>query len=261
MLALIVGEGKLPLHLVNALPERPHVAAMEGFQPEGLQPDTVFRIETLGSLIKGLTRIGVSQICFAGAVRRPDLDPTRLDEETKPLVPRLMAALGSGDDAALRVVVSFFEEAGIEVVGAHDVSPDLLPPSGALSAREMMEHDAKDISRAIEAVEALGKLDIGQACVVRKGQVLAMEAMPGTDWMLESLTRFDAQGGLLYKAPKPGQDRRIDLPTIGPETIRGSSRAGLRGVAVEAGGVLVLDPEACRAAADEAGLGLWVCHP
>ena len=261
MLALIAGSGRLPAYLAETLPERPYVAGLEGFVPENLAPDTVFRIETLGTLLGALSGMGVTQVCFAGGIRRPPLDAARIDAATAPLVPRMMAALQQGDDAALRTVIAFFEEAGMRVVGAHEIAPELLPDPGSMSDLGPTRDDDDAVRRGVETVAALGRLDIGQSCVVRLGQVLAVEATPGTDWMLESLTRYDAAGGLFYKAPKPDQDRRVDLPTIGPETVQRAARIGLRGLVIEAGGVMVIDADAARAAADAAGMFIWVRRP
>ena len=258
MLALVAGQGRLPTILAEkSAPDR--ILALEGFSPDAVLPDETFRIETLGSLIQDLQSRGIERIVFAGAIGRPALDPSRIDPATMPLVPRMMAALQSGDDAALRIVVAFFEEAGITVVGAHQLLPDLLPSEGCLTARAPDERHHKDASRARDVVAALGAADIGQGAVVRSGQVLAVEGMFGTDWMLDSLkARPDAGGGIFFKAPKPDQDRRIDLPTIGPDTIRRASTAGLEGVFVEAGGVIVLDVEDCVQAANDANLFIQV---
>jgi len=105
-------------------------------------------------------------------------------------------------------------------------------------------------------------LDIGQACVVQSHQALAIEGIYGTDWMLRSLTtRPDDGGGVLFKAPKPGQDRRVDLPAIGPDTIVAACAAGLSGVVIEAGGVMVLDQSGVLAECDRLGLFLWLRDP
>ena len=128
-----------------------------------------------------------------------------------------------------------------------------------LLAGALPDWAANDIARARTLLAAMGAADIGQACAVHKGQAIAVEGLFGTDWMLASLLkRPDGRGGLLYKGPKPGQDRRIDLPTIGPETIMGAAKAGLDGVVIEAGGVLLLDREATLADAERHGLFLAV---
>ena len=132
MLALIAGQGRLPAVLARSLDQAPLVASLEGFAPEGLPIDLTFRIEHLGSFLAELKAKGVTEVCFAGAVRRPPLDPSSIDAATMPLVPRIMQALQLGDDAALRVVLEVFEEMGISIRAAHEVLPELLPDAGLL---------------------------------------------------------------------------------------------------------------------------------
>lgn len=253
-LALIAGEGALPATLAAALPSGWIARHLDGYRPEGI-PSEPFRVERLGTLLRELAGEGVSDVCFAGAIARPKLDPSALDAATLPLVPRILAALREGDDAALRAVVTIFEEAGMRVRGAQELVPALLdlPLAGTPTAR-----DREDIARAAAIHAALAPLDVGQACVVADGQMLAVEGLGGTDWMLESLTRpFPRpEGGVLYKAAKAGQDRRVDMATIGPGTVGRAAAAGLSGIAVVAGDVLVVDAEGMRAALERTGLFL-----
>lgn len=260
MIALIAGQGALPEVLAAALQDRPHkIYHLEGFAPETLASEG-WRIEKLGSFLKTLKKEGVEQVCFAGRIARPPLDLKAVCLSTLPLVPRMMKALKSGDDAALRLVLSFFEEAGLTPVAAHDLVPDLLPPEGVLTGT-LTKRSEQDLERAQQVHQVLSSSDVGQGVVVAKGLVLAVEALPGTDWMLESLAASPfrrPRGGLFYKAPKKGQDRRIDMPVIGQETIIRAAQAGLSEIAIEAGGVMVLERGETIRRADEADLALWV---
>ncbi len=259
MLALIAGTGRLPQQIVEALGDRPLICALEGFQPEGLEVDRRFRIEQLGSLVADLAAQGVDEVCLAGAIRRVPVDPALIDAATMPLVPILQQALASSDDAALRAVMGIFERAGMTVRPAHEIAPQLLPPPGVPTRAAPGEGVRQDAARAQSVIAAMGQADIGQSCAVKAGQVLAVEGIFGTDWMLESLRhRPDGTGGIFFKAPKPGQDRRADLPTIGPDTIRGAAAAGLSGVVIEAQGVMVLDRAEVIAECDRLDLFLWV---
>ncbi|KKL76264.1 hypothetical protein LCGC14_2046640 [marine sediment metagenome] len=259
---LIAGQGRLPVLVLKAM-ERDgspvYLAEVEGFPSETGREARQFRIETLGTLVADLARAGVTELCLAGAIRRPALDPSLIDAATAPLVPRLSDALALGDDGALRAVIGIFEEAGIAVMGADRFCPDLMPPPGVLCGA-LEEGAAQDARRAEAVMQAMAAADLGQGCVVSGGQVLAVEALPGTDWMLRSLAagHDGPAGGLLYKAPKPDQDRRVDLPTIGPQTIRAAAAAGLAGITIEAGGVLVLDRSEVISEAQRLGLWLWV---
>lgn len=268
--AIIAGSGALPGLLARALPEGEAVlAALEGVTvdlPEAAL--TRFRIERLVPFLDHLEQAGVTRVAFAGAVRRPRLDPERFDPRTAALVPRLLAAMGQGDDAALRAVLGLFEEHGFAVVGAAALRPDLVPGPGVICGAPS-QADAADAARAAQIVQGLGALDIGQGAVVAQGLCLALESLPGTDAMLGFVARQaaglrpDPKGarGVLYKAPKPGQDLRIDLPAIGPGTVAGAAAAGLAGIAWQAGGAMLITPEETRAAAEEAGLFLWAREP
>ncbi|MEM0949467.1 MAG: UDP-2,3-diacylglucosamine diphosphatase LpxI [Pseudomonadota bacterium] len=260
MLALIAGEGALPGHLY-AQAGMPLVCEIEGF-PSGLPDALVFRLETLGSLLEGLNARGVTKVCFAGAIRRPPIDPARIDAATLPLVPRIMEALQTGDDGALRTAVAIFEEAGFQVQGAHEIAPELVPDPGVLTTAEPGDRDRADAARAQTIQQALSAADIGQACVVAAGQALAVETLGGTDWMLDTLSTerrpAGPSGGVLFKAPKDGQDMRVDMPVIGPATVTGAASAGLSGIAIPAGGVMILDRDRTIASCEAAGLFLWV---
>lgn len=266
--ALIAGQGALPAHLAFALAARgePHlIAELEGF-PSGVAGAVPvrFRIERLAPFLDHLAKEGVTRVVFAGALRRPAIEPELIDPRSATLVPRLLGAFRQGDDTLLRTVIAIFEEWDFAVVGAADISPDLVPGPGVLAGAPS-EADRADAARAAEIVAALGPLDIGQGAVVAQGLCLAVESLPGTDAMLAFVAahagrlRPDPKGarGVFYKAPKPGQDRRIDLPTLGPDTVTGAARAGLAGVVWEAGGAILLDRAGMVAEAERAGLFLW----
>ena len=272
--ALIAGTGALPVLLAQRLEAEGApflLAEMEGHPAQARPGWRVerFCVEQLAKLFERLREAGVSRVVFAGAVTRPQIDPSRIDPETAQFLPRLLAALQQGDDVLLRAVIALFEEAGFEVVGAEAIAPELVPGEGVLTSVQPSEADRSDAARAAEIVAALGALDVGQGAVVAQGLCLAVETLPGTDAMLRwvadvaGASRPDARGagGVLYKAPKPGQERRVDLPAIGPETIAGAARAGLAGVVIEAGGVMILDRAATLDEADRQGLFLWARSP
>ena len=264
--AIIAGAGGLPAALMGAMAERPFVAALEGFAPAGVEPDLRFRVERLVPFLRALEDEGVTRVCFAGAVQRPRLDPALFDPDTAAMVPRLLAAMGQGDDATLREVLAIFHEAGFALAGVADIAPSLVPGGGVLCGAPG-ERDSADAARAAEIVSALGRVDVGQGAVVQQGLCLAVEALPGTDAMLAGVAALAAglrpagARGVFYKAPKPQQDRRIDLPALGVETVRRVAAAGLGGIVWEAGGVICLDLPEMVAEAEAAGLFLWAREP
>lgn len=259
MIAIIAGTGALPVELVSQLKTRPLICALEGSLPDQLDPEITFRIEKFGSFLSRLKAAGVTKVCLAGAVTRPNIDPSAIDAETMPLVPVIQAAIGVGDDGALRAIMQIFEQTGFEIVAAQDIAPDLLMPDGVMTQVQPGEIDKADAARGTVILNAMSAVDVGQACAVRNGQAIGVETIFGTDHMLSILThRPDGQGGVLVKAPKKGQDRRADLPTIGPKTVQDVADAGLSGIVLSAGGVIVLSRDEVIAECDRLGLFLWL---
>ncbi|SNR39983.1 hypothetical protein SAMN06265370_10428 [Puniceibacterium sediminis] len=250
----------MPAAVAGAQDVLPLVCALDGHAPDGLAVDIPFRLETLGSLLADLRRRGVRQVCLCGSIRRPEIDPALIDKLTMPLIPVLHEALSAGDDGALRAVITLFESAGFSVLAAHEAAPDLLMSVGVPTAQKPPAGTETDALAGEAALLDMGRADLGQACVVVAGQVVAREDDAGTDAMLARLERTPGQGqrlGVLFKGPKPGQDRRADLPTIGPGTVRAVAGAGLAGIVIEAESVIVLDRQQLLADLDRAGLFLW----
>lgn len=269
-LAIIAGRGSLPRLIAEECRQRGrpcHVVHLPGVEltwTNGL-PVIEAEYEKPGRLFGALRAAGIREVTFAGGIQRPDLNPLRFDLKMLSLAPRVLAGLRGGDDRVLRLVAEIFEAEGLRLVGAHELLTGLLVPAGVLTRRQPSEADRADAARAQDIAGALGGVDVGQAAVVSQGLCLGLETIQGTDAMLDFVARTgaglrpDPMGarGVLYKAPKPGQDWRIDLPAIGPDTVRGAVAAGLAGIVVQAGGVLLLDRAAVVGACDAAGLFLW----
>jgi len=259
MIALVAGTGDLPGILARRLVAAgtpPVICALAGFAPEvppGLER-LDFRLETFGTLLLKLRTRGVTRICLAGLVRRPKPDPGAVDAATAPFMARLAAALPLGDDGTLRAIIALIEEQGFTVTGAAVLAPDLVAGPGRLTRAAPGAELAAALPLARATLAAMGRADSGQALVIRAGQVIAREGPEGTDALLAALP--PGRGGFLYKGPKPGQELRADMPAIGPETARGAIRARLAGIAVVAGGTLVIGRDELVALLDAAGLWL-----
>lgn len=263
-LGILAGGGALPAMLAAAVAgtgRRVFMVAFEGHtDPAAVSgiPHLWSRFGAAGSIIERLRREGVGEVVFAGPVRRPSLGELLPDWRTA----RFLARVGTrafGDDGLLRAVVRELEEEGFRVVGLHELLTGLLTTEGPVGRLMPDEVAQRDIARGIEVARGLGALDVGQGAVVQQGIVLAVEAVEGTDAMLgrcAALAR-GGPGGVLVKVRKPQQDRRLDLPTIGTRTVENAAAVGLRGIAVEAGGSLIVDRAGVAATADR--LGLFVC--
>lgn len=259
-LGVIAGGGDLPRRLAEharAGGRDPYVLGVAGFA----DPDFVAAYSggmaaygEIGKSIDLLKKAGVGEIVFAGTVKKPDISALKFDLKGMTLVPRLLAAAARGDDALLRVVVQAYEDAGFRVIGADDVLVDLLAPAGSLGHVHPSPADWLDIRLAAKAAAEIGAEDVGQGAVARNGAVIATETQDGTDAMLGRVHPTPVRSGVLVKRPKPRQERRIDLPTIGAATIRHAADAGLAGIAVEAGGALMLERSEIVRLADQLGL-------
>ena len=217
-------------------------------------------IAQLGRFSRLARQEGCHDVVFIGTLVRPSLAQLRLDWGTVRALPSIIRAYRGGDDHLLSGVARIFEGLGFHVVGAHEVAPEILMREGSLTTLKPAAGDESDIRRALALLTAIGPFDVGQAVVVAKGHVLAVEAAEGTDQMLKRVAVLREEGrihvpsgvGVLVKAPKPQQDQRIDLPAIGPSTIELVARAGLAGLAVIAGSAIVAEPEEVARRADAA---------
>jgi DUF1009 family protein len=188
-------------------------------------------------------------------VRRPSLTSLRLDGRGKKAVVK-WGRKALGDDKLLSIVINEIESEGFRVVGIDSILGGMVVPQGLLGAIKPDDDAMADIAFGCRVARTLGSLDVGQAVVIQQGMVLGVEAIEGTDALLRRCgeLRREGPGGVLVKVKKPLQEARADLPTIGPDTIKGAHAAGLKGIAVEAGGALVVERDRLVEAADAAGL-------
>jgi DUF1009 family protein len=266
--AIVCGGGSLPAAVAEGAlraGRSVYLLPIKGFADAALVerfPHEWISLGRFGRLRRLVQAAGCRDVVLIGTVLRPSIRHLRLDWLTLRLLPRAFEAARGGDDRLLSEVAAVFEEGGFRVVGAHEVAPEILVAEGPLGRRAPSPRDAEDARRGFALLDALGPFDIGQAVAIAENHVLAVEAVEGTDAMLARLADLREQGrvaaprgvGVLVKAPKPDQDRRLDLPAIGPNTVEHVRRAGLAGIAVRAGEVVIAEPEAVVRAADAAGL-------
>jgi DUF1009 family protein len=273
-IGIIAGGGELPVLMAEhcaASGQAYFVARISPFADPALEnhPGVTLGLGAMGARMAAMREAGCNAIVLIGQVPRVDPRSLELDAGAIAMLPALLQAAPQGDDALLRAVLSEHEKAGFVVIGAEDAMGDLLARPGVWGAHAPSDAHRRDIARAAKVAAATGALDIGQGVVVCDGLVLAVEAQEGTDQMLRRVAELPerlrgtqaARRGVLVKRPKPIQERRIDLPTIGVRTIEGAARAGLSGVAVEAGGALVVRRADVIAAADAAGLFVFGFTP
>lgn len=264
-IGLIAGSGDLPHVIIAAVQASGHDICLVSLVGEV----TSFSVKThhaglaeFGKVTKIFHQAGCTHVCFAGYVSRPDFKNLKPDFKTLQHIPKAIKAAQKGDGALLEYVLKIFEQDGFEILSAQDIAKGLLMPVGYLGTHRMRKSHRMDCEKACEIVQSMGKLDIGQAIVVCRGLVLAVEAQEGTSNMLKRvmdlppalLGHAQCREGVLIKWAKPHQDRRIDLPTIGVQTVEWAAQAGLAGIVLEAGGALILERKALIACADALGL-------
>ena len=266
-LGLIAGGGSLPVELAahcEAAGRAFAVMRLRGFAEPALAryAGAEVGIGEFGKAFKALKAEGCEVVCFAGNVTRPDFSKLLPDARGVKVLPSLIVAARKGDDALLRRVLDEFEKEGFEIEGAHEVMGEMTLPRGRLGKHMPKPEQMADIDKALHVAREIGRLDVGQGAVVCDGLVLAVEAQEGTDAMLRRVEQLpgairgsaERPKGVLAKAPKPIQETKVDLPTIGVATIQRAARAGLAGVVGETGRLLVVDREAVIACADDLGL-------
>ncbi len=267
-LAIICGGGSLPGTVaaqVSASGRRVVLFAVRGWAEPAVVsafPHHWIDIGGYGAFHRLAKAEGCCDIVFIGTILRPSLRQIRFDWATLRALPRIVRAFKGGDDHLLSSIERIIADDGYRILGAHEVAPDILVSEGQLGRCKPTDRDRADIAFALDLLHAISPFDVGQACVVADRHVLAIEAAEGTDGVLERLAALRSAGrvrsphgtGVLVKAPKAKQNRRFDLPTIGPQTVAGVARAGLAGLAVVAGATIIAEPQTVIADANAAGI-------
>jgi len=264
-LALICGGGTLPLAVADRVAA--HGRKVVLFAIRGAANPVLYEgrdalwlyVGQAGKFVRRARAAGCRDVVLLGSLVRPALWQLLPDFTMLRLMPRIAAAYRGGDDHLLSNVGRLFEQEGFRLLGAHEVAPEILMPEGVLTRTQPSELDQADIRMGLDYLHAAGPFDVGQAVVVANHHILAVEAAEGTDETLARVAELRrsgrlpaARGGVLVKAPKPSQDHRLDLPSIGPQTVEGVVRAGLDGMAVSAGSAIIAEPEQLVEAADRA---------
>ncbi len=262
VLGLIAGAGALPIcavRLLESLGRPVRVFGFEGLTDQGLVPPASrTRLGQLGATRRLLEEADVGELLIVGGFPKAALlaSPELLAPDEEAMA--LLARGGDWDDDSLQgLIASWLEAASFRVARQDDLLGPLLAGPGPLSQRAASESERADFESGRRAVEVLGHAGIGQCVAIRRGCVLAVEAVEGTDAMIVRAGELAGPGATIVKAARPGQDRRFDLPTIGPDTIASMRRAGATALAVEAGATLVVERARVLAEADAAQIAIW----
>ncbi len=269
-LAILCGAGAFPLEVAadaRRAGRAPFLIGVVGSAEAEIEayPHVWLRIGEVGKLFAVLKERAIGEMVIVGAMSRPDFADLKFDWGAVKRAAEIARLFRRGDNGLLVGLAAIIERQGVHIVGSHEIAPRLVAPVGPFGACDVSKGDETDIAFGRDLLDALSPFDAGQAVVVGAGRALAIEAAEGTDAMvarvadLRASRRLRRRGpmGVLVKSPKRGQDLRLDMPAIGPETILGAVRAQLRGVAVAAGRVLVMERDRCAREADAAGLFVY----
>lgn len=265
-LAIICGGGTLPLTIADSVSRRGRpvvMFALRGHADAKLvarYPHHWLRVGQFGAFARLAKLAGCRDVVLIGSLVRPSLWALRPDFGALLALPHIMRAYRGGDNHLLSGVARIFEGHGFRMLGAHEVAPEILVPEGALGRFDASADQRRDIAFGLSYLRASGAFDIGQAVVVARNRILAVEAAEGTDQMLRRINELRATGrlataageGVLVKAAKPGQDKRFDLPSIGPNTVAGVADAGMAGIGIVSDTTVIADPERTVRDADSA---------
>jgi len=265
VLGIIAGGGSFPISVAQTARERGERVIGVGFAsdtdpafPDHCDSFLWLKLGQLGRLIDFFTGNGVTHVVMAGPINKPRALDLRPDFRAA----RLLFSLKTrGDDILLRALSAELEREGMQVVAPHHYSPALLAPAGVLTRRKPSESERGDVEYGWTLSQELGRYDIGQCLIVREKMVMAVEAIEGTDAAIRRGGQLGGPGTVVVKRPKSTQDKRLDMPAVGLETLRAMAEAGATCLAVEAGGCIFFDQEQTVRFADKHGIAIIALTP
>lgn len=270
-LGILAGGGILPIQLAQECKSQGielFIVGFDGQTSEELRKNYQHLwtgLGAAGSIIRTLKQEGIKDLVMAGSIRRPWLSELKPDLKGLEILTRIGVS-SFGDNSLLTLLKKELEKEGFTLHGVQKFASGMLAKEGALSRRQPNEQEKSSINKGLEASQVLGGLDIGQSVIVQDGVILGVEAAEGTDALIQRCAALQKRSGgaILVKTCKPQQDRDLDLPTIGPDTLRQAGEAGLSGIVVQTGAALVLDPQTVAEIADTYNmfvLGVTLDHP
>lgn len=261
MIGVIAGNGGLPVLLAHKLKSegRPAVIASHIHEAdESLhslsQAHRWVAIGALKKIISFFKKNNVTEVVFVGGIKKSKLYKTFRPDFLA--LQALLSVRTNNDDSILRSVLSVFEKHGFVVKSIQEFLPEILPQKGLLTSRALTHDELLNAEIGIPVARALGAFDVGQAIFVCKKSIVAVEAVEGTDEMLKRVNSLGIQGGVLIKISKANQDIRVDLPTIGVQTIERLAEIKATALLIEANKTLLVEPERIIQCAEKHGIAI-----
>ena len=250
MLGLIVGESRLPNFVINKLLKKNVEFLILDLTKSNIykkyKNSYSLKITELGKAISVLKKNNCKNVIFLGKVERPEISLLKFDRKALFYLPRLFSAFKKGDGNILKEIIKIFKENKLNVVNSMKFTPELIFKDKSINKIRINNTDKSSISKGVRIIKSLSKFDIGQSVVINNGYVLAIEGPEGTDETIKRSLHLSKKyklknKSILVKFPKVNQDLRIDLPTIGFDTIKNCIKANIKGIVVKRSQNIILD--------------------
>jgi DUF1009 family protein len=252
MLGLIVGESSLPNFVIKKLLRKNVEFLILDLTKSNIykryKNSYSLKITELGKAISLLKKNNCKNIIFIGKVERPEISLLKFDRKALLYLPRLFSAFKKGDGNILKEIIKIFKENKLNVINSMKFTPELIFKDKSINKVKINKTDKSSISKGVRIIRSLSKFDIGQSVVINNGYVLAIEGPEGTDETIKRSLYLSKKyklknKSILIKFPKTNQDLRIDLPTIGFNTIKNCIKANIGGIAVKRSQNIILDKD------------------
>jgi len=266
-IAIFAGRGTLPQMLIEDCQKKKRrfiLFLLDGEKYEidySLFQPTTIAYGAVEKFLKILREQQIKNIVFIGAVTKPNFSSLKVDKKGAILLAKILANKILGDDAVLRTVMKFLEKEGLKFVAIDELLDCVMSKKSTLTRLQLSKENLADIEIGVKAIKTFSQFDVGQSVVIAQKQIIAVEALEGTDSMIarcKSLKVDYKQNAVLVKMKKRSQSNKVDLPTIGVETIKNCAASGIAGIAIQANSTLVLNKYEVIKTADELGLFLTV---
>ncbi|MEM7617562.1 MAG: UDP-2,3-diacylglucosamine diphosphatase LpxI [Pseudomonadota bacterium] len=262
-IGIIAGGGNFPKEIIELCHKNKidlFVIAFEGETDsailENIEHEWV-ELGKIGKWIKILKKQKITDILLAGNIKRPSITNFKIDFQGAKLLTKIIGSKKQGDNSLFTKIISFLEDNGFNILNIMEHFPSLFVESGVLTDSKPDNRALDDIDIGKNVIKSLSQSDVGQSVIVQRGMVIGIEAVEGTDQLIKRCGDLQDEGskaGILVKMRKIQQDNRIDLPTIGINTIENCYKNNIRGLALETGSVVIINKDVVINRANQLGM-------
>ena len=237
MIGLILGETEFPKYILKKIKKKNKYLIIDLTKKKIFKRDRnshPVSIGQFGKIISILKSKNCKKVLFAGKVTKPKLRSLKLDFKGIYYMPKILKSSKLGDAAILKQIINILKKEKIQTVSSNKFTPEISLPKGNYTFIKPNTFDKKDIRCGEKALKKTGNFSFVQGVICRNRKVVSLEGSGGTQKMnkkIKKISKFPS--GVLIKYPKKRQDLRVDLPTIGIETLKQCKSAGLKGIVLK----------------------------